>query len=220
MLSIIIPMLNEAKALPSTLAALADQTSNIELVLVDGGSSDQSVAIALQEDVKVLSSTAGRARQMNVGAAYANGEYLLFLHADTRLPAHFESLISTALAQHQWGRFDVAISGQHPMLKIISFMMNWRSRWSGIATGDQALFMRRTAFKAVGGFPEQDLMEDIALSQRLKCVGQPACLRQKVQTSGRRWEQNGVWRTIWLMWRLRFAYWCGECPSQLARRYR
>ncbi|ART83887.1 glycosyl transferase [Oceanisphaera profunda] len=214
------PMLNEAKALPSTLAALTNQKSHIELIVVDGGSSDQSVAIAQQQGVKVLSSTAGRARQMNLGAEHAQGEYLLFLHADTGLPEHFESLISKALALHQWGRFDVAISGQHPMLKVISFMMNWRSRWSGIATGDQALFMRRTAFVAVGGFPEQDLMEDIALSQRLKRVGWPACLRQKVLTSGRRWQQNGVWRTIFLMWRLRFAYWRGTCPSQLARRYR
>ncbi|MGO4999191.1 TIGR04283 family arsenosugar biosynthesis glycosyltransferase [Oceanisphaera sp. W20_SRM_FM3] len=220
MLSIIMPMLNEAKALPSTLAALESQTSNIELILVDGGSSDQSVAIALQEGVKVLSSTAGRARQMNLGAEHTKGEYLLFLHADTRLPAHFESFIRAALTQHQWGRFDVAISGQHPMLKVISFMMNWRSRWSGIATGDQALFMRRTAFAAVGGFPEQDLMEDIEISQRLKRLGKPACLRQKVLTSGRRWQQNGVWRTIWLMWRLRFAYWRGVSPTHLARRYR
>lgn len=212
-------MLNEAKALPSTLAALANQTSNIELILVDGGSCDQSVAIAQQQGVTVLSSTAGRARQMNLGAAHAKGEYLLFLHADTRLPEHFESLISAALVLHQWGRFDVAISGQHPMLKVISFMMNWRSRWSGIASGDQALFIRRTAFVAVGGFPEQDLMEDIELSLRLKRLGNPACLRQKVLTSGRRWEQNGVGRTIWLMWRLRFAYWRGACPNQLARRY-
>ncbi|MBO1518727.1 TIGR04283 family arsenosugar biosynthesis glycosyltransferase [Oceanisphaera sp. DM8] len=219
-MSIIMPMLNEAKALPATLATLVHNSPHIELILVDGGSSDQSVAIAQQQGGMVLSTTAGRARQMNLGGMHATGDYLLFLHADTQLPAQFESLINSALTQHQWGRFDVEISGQHPMLKVISAMMNWRSRLSGIATGDQALFMHRTAFSAVGGFPEQDLMEDIALSQRLKHLGKPACLRQTVITSGRRWEQNGVWRTIWLMWRLRFAYWRGVCPTQLARRYR
>ncbi|MGB5856188.1 MAG: TIGR04283 family arsenosugar biosynthesis glycosyltransferase, partial [Oceanisphaera sp.] len=193
---------------------------NAELILVDGVSNDHSVAIAKQYGATVLTAPAGRAQQMNMGANHATGDYLLFLHADTQLPSNFELLIRSALAQHQWGRFDVTISGQHPMLKVIGFMMNLRSRWSGIATGDHALFVRRTAFRAAGGFPEQYLMEDIALSLRLKRLGSPACLRQKVMTSGRRWEQNGVWRTIWLMWQLRFAYWRGECPSQLARRYR
>ncbi|GGB51269.1 glycosyl transferase [Oceanisphaera marina] len=218
-LSIIIPILNEARALPATLSALQHSTSDAELIVVDGGSIDDSVAIAGQYGATVLNTAAGRARQMNLGAKQASGDYLLFLHADTRLPANVEPVIRSALARHDWGRFDVIISGQHPMLKVIGFMMNWRSRLSGIATGDQALFIRRETFSAVGGFPEQDLMEDIALSQRLKHLGSPACLKQKVVTSGRRWEQNGVWRTIWLMWRLRFAYWRGACPSQLARRY-
>ncbi|MFD1008250.1 TIGR04283 family arsenosugar biosynthesis glycosyltransferase [Oceanisphaera ostreae] len=219
-LSIIMPMLNEAKALPTTLTALQHKACYAELILVDGGSNDHSVAIAKHYGATVLTAPAGRAQQMNMGAEQATGDYLLFLHADTQLPSNFELLVRSALAQHQWGRFDVAINGQHPMLRVISVMMNLRSRWSGIATGDQALFVRRSAFKAVGGFPEQDLMEDIALSLRLKRLGPPACLRQKVLTSGRRWEQNGVWRTIWLMWWLRFAYWRGECPSKLARRYR
>lgn len=218
-LSIIMPMLNEAQALPVTLSALQRCAPDAELILVDGGSVDDSVVIAEQHGLIVLNTAASRARQMNMGAKQANGDYLLFLHADTRLPANVEPVISTALAQHDWGRFDVTISGQHPMLKVIGFMMNWRSRLSGIATGDQAVFIRHETFNAVGGFPEQDLMEDIALSQRLKRLGRPACLRQKVVTSGRRWEQNGVWRTIWLMWQLRFAYWRGACPNQLARRY-
>ncbi|WP_417617059.1 TIGR04283 family arsenosugar biosynthesis glycosyltransferase [Oceanisphaera sp.] len=218
-LSIIIPMLNEARALPSTLAALQRCAPNAELILVDGGSVDRSVAIAKHHGVSVLTAPPGRAKQMNMGAEQANGDYLLFLHADTLLPDGVEDLIRSALARHPWGRFDVAISGRHFMLNVIGTMMNWRSRLTGIATGDQALFMRRSAYEAAGGFPVQELMEDIALSQRLKRLGRPACLTQKVLTSGRRWEQYGVWRTIWLMWRLRFAYWRGVCPGQLARRY-
>ncbi|MBM7456999.1 rSAM/selenodomain-associated transferase 2 [Oceanisphaera litoralis] len=219
-LSIIIPMLNEADALPDTLKALRPYSATAELILVDGGSSDDSVALAHQAGMRVLAAPAGRALQMNAGAAAARGDLLLFLHADTRLPANADRLIADALVCHHWGRFDVTICGRHPMLAVIAGMMNLRSRLTGIATGDQALFVRRRAFEAVGGFPEQPLMEDIALGKRLKHLGPPACLRQKVITSGRRWEQKGLWRTMVLMWRLRFAYWRGASPEQLARAYR
>ncbi|WP_107851754.1 TIGR04283 family arsenosugar biosynthesis glycosyltransferase [Oceanimonas marisflavi] len=216
-LSIIIPALNEASALPATLAALPD---HCEVILVDGGSTDGTGQLAERLGACVITSPPGRARQMNAGAAIAQGEHLLFLHADTLLPDQAPLLIANALQHRCWGRFDVRLIGQHPMLAVIARLMNLRSRLSGIATGDQAMFMRKNTFMAVGGFPEQPLMEDIALSKRLGQLGPPACLRQRVCTSGRRWEQHGVWRTIWLMWRLRFAYWRGADPARLAEQYR
>ena len=219
-LSIIIPMLNESAALPRALNELRQYAGIAEVILVDGGSQDDSVALAQRAGVKVISSAPGRARQMNAGAAAASGDELLFLHADTRLPIQADRLINAALTRHHWGRFDVTINGHHPMLAVIAFMMNRRSRFTGIATGDQAIFVRRSTFETVGGFPEQPLMEDIELSKQLKRLGSPACLPQKVVTSGRRWEQRGLWRTILLMWRLRFAYWRGASPEQLARAYR
>ncbi len=221
-LSIIIPMLNEARALPGMLARLPLRGCHCEVILVDGGSRDESVAIARQAGFRVLETAPGRARQMNAGAADATGDLLLFLHADTVLPPMGLQAIQTALTdgQHRWGRFDVRISGRHPMLKVIAGLMNLRSRLTGIATGDQAMFVTREAFTRAGGFPEQPLMEDIELSKRLKRLSPPACLYQQASTSGRRWESRGLWRTIWLMWRLRFAYWRGAPAEQLARAYR
>jgi rSAM/selenodomain-associated transferase 2 len=171
---------------------------------------------------QVLSAPRGRALQMNVGAAKANGDVLLFLHADTRLPGEAERLVLDGLARsgHAWGRFDVVIEGRHPMLRLVAAMMNLRSRLTGIATGDQAIFVKRDAFQAAGGFPEIPLMEDIALSKRLKRGGRPLCLRERATTSGRRWETHGVFRTILLMWRLRLAYFLGADPAALAGRYR
>jgi rSAM/selenodomain-associated transferase 2 len=158
---------------------------------------------------------------MNAGAALGWGEALLFLHADTTLPEHADAHLLQALSQgHVWGRFDVRIDGRPRMLAVVAAMMNLRSRWTGIATGDQAIFMRRATFAQVGGFAPLPLMEDIDLSQRLCAVGPPACLRQRVLTSGRRWEQRGVWRTIVLMWRLRWRYWRGESAHSLAEDYR
>jgi rSAM/selenodomain-associated transferase 2 len=160
---------------------------------------------------------------MNAGAAVATAPRLLFLHADTRLPADALDLVCSALDAHAWGRFDVRISGRSAWLHVVAAMMNARSRWSGIATGDQAIFMTRAAFDVVGGFPDQPLMEDIELSRRLKRLPQrpaPACLRARVTTSGRRWERHGVWRTIWLMWRLRWLYWRGTPAETLAGMYR
>jgi rSAM/selenodomain-associated transferase 2 len=145
---------------------------------------------------------------------------LLFLHADTALPEAADRMIAGAVgAGREWGRFDVHIVGRHRMLPVIATLMNWRSRHTGIATGDQAIFVTRKAFDAVGGYPDIALMEDIALSRALRRRSPPACLSARVRTSGRRWEQHGVWRTIWLMWRLRAAYWLGADPVELARRY-
>jgi rSAM/selenodomain-associated transferase 2 len=158
---------------------------------------------------------------MNAGAAAARGAVLLFLHADTRLPAQADSQVLRAVAGGAcWGRFDVRIEGRPAMLRVVATLMNLRSRLSGIATGDQAIFVTREAFEGVGGFPVQPLMEDIEFSRRLKRLGRPACLRARARTSGRRWEQRGVWRTIFLMWRLRWRYWRGESPARLAEAYR
>ena len=158
---------------------------------------------------------------MNAGAAAASADTLLFLHADTRLPAHADRIVAAALERGAtWGRFDVRIDGRAGLLKLVAALMNLRSRATGIATGDQAMFVRRGVFERVGGFPDQPLMEDIELSRRLRALGPPACLRAKAVTSGRRWEQRGVWRTIFLMWRLRWRYWRGESPQALADAYR
>ena len=222
-LSIIVPMLNEAAALPGLLAQLARwRTRGCEVVVVDGGSTDGSATMARAAGFTVVDAERGRARQMNAGAALARGEVLLFLHADTQLPADADVAVRAALAdgRRDWGRFDVRIAGRSPMLRVVAGLMNLRSRLTGIATGDQAMFVRREAFDAVGGFPLQPLMEDIELSRRLLRVSRPACLRARVRTSGRRWEQRGVWRTILLMWRLRWAYWRGVPAERLAEAYR
>ena len=221
-LSIIVPTLNEAAGIARTLTALRPlRERGAQVIVADGGSHDGTAALAAGHVDAVLVSPPGRARQMNAGAAAARGDALLFLHADTRLPDRADALVRDALAGGAaWGRFDVIIDGRPGMLKVVATMMNRRSRWTGIATGDQAIFVRRDAFDAVGGFPDQPLMEDIELSRRLSRIGRPACLRARVTTSGRRWEARGVWRTIFLMWRLRWRYWRGESPASLAKAYR
>ena len=222
MLSIVVPVLNEAAGIEAALAALAPlRALGHELIVVDGGSSDGTAALAAGRADRLLVVGRGRARQMNAGAAVARGDALLFLHADTRLPEAAAEAIRGALhGAAAWGRFDVRIAGRSPLFPLIATLMNWRSRVTGIATGDQAIFVRRAAFDAVGGFPDQPLMEDIELSRRLRRVGRPACLRLRVVTSGRRWERCGVWRTTWLMWRLRLLYWLGTPAERLARSYR
>jgi rSAM/selenodomain-associated transferase 2 len=222
-LSIIIPTLNEAEAIGGSLAALQPlRARGCEVIVADGGSADETVALARPQADAVVRSGPGRARQQNAGAAAANGEVLLFLHADTRLPADADVLIADGLRRtgRGWGRFDVRLTGRHPLLRVIERMMGIRSRLSGIATGDQAIFVRRDWLRAVGGFPEVPLMEDVALSKALKRLGPPLCLRETVTTSSRRWEQRGVWRTMVLMWRLRLDYWLGADPARLADRYR
>ena len=221
-LSIIIPVLNEAETIAARLDALqALRARGVEVIVVDGGSADDSAGRAAPLADRVITAPRGRGRQMNAGAEQATGEVLLFLHADTVLPDSATERIEAAVTGGAlWGRFDVRIEGASVMLPIVAALMNGRSRLTGIATGDQAMFVRREAFDAVGGFPLQPLMEDIELSQRLLRRSRPACLRARVTTSGRRWEQRGVWRTIVLMWRLRWAYWRGVPAEVLAEAYR
>lgn len=219
-ISIIVPVLNEERELAATLGAAQDPRVS-EVLVVDGGSSDASREIAGGLAARVLESPPGRARQMNAGAAAALGDVLLFLHGDTRLPRGFGEAVAAAVeAGAIAGRFDVRLRGAHPFLPVVAALINLRSRWSGVSTGDQALFVRREVFEALGGFPEIPLMEDVAMTQRLKRRGGVAALRAKVETSGRRWEAHGVARTIVLMWLLRGAYALGVSPERLARWYR
>ena len=222
MLSIIIPALNEADGIAGVLRALTPlRERGAEVIVADGGSDDATREFAARFADRVILAPRGRAMQMNAGAAAASGGTLLFLHADTLLPEDADRRIGSAIAGGAaWGRFDVRIEGEHWMLGVIGTMMNLRSRVTGIATGDQALFMRRSAFDAVGGFPEQALMEDIEMSSALKRISPPACLRERVRTSGRRWERNGVLRTVMLMWSLRLRYFFSADPAYLARLYR
>ncbi len=221
-ISIIIPALNEGDGITSTLARLTPcRADGHEVIVVDGGSCDETMALARPLSDQVISSECGRARQMNRGAALASGDILLFLHADTQLPENGLLLIQSALsAKKTWGRFDVRLSGQHPLFRVIEKMMNWRSSFSGISTGDQAIFVLRDQFERIGGFPEQLLMEDVELSRRLKKIVPPFCIRTPLTTSSRRWEQRGIFTTILLMWRLRFLYWLGVDARKLAKMYR
>lgn len=218
--SVVVPMLDEATVLPAMLAHVGVIGAD-EVVFVDGGSRDGSADLARRAGVEVVSAPPGRARQMNAGADATHGDILLFLHVDTFLPDGALDAVRQAIARGaRWGRFDVRIDGKPWMLRVVGALMNHRSRLSGIATGDQAIFVRRDIFDSIGGFPDQPLMEDIEICKRLRRIAAPACLRARVRTSGRRWETRGVWRTIFLMWRLRFAYWRGTPADVIARAYR
>ena len=221
-LSIIIPALNEADGIVATLESLSElRRRGHEVIVVDGGSEDGTAGSASVLADRVLAASAGRAVQMNAGARAAAGDVFLFLHADSRLPAGADRLVLQRLAAGNavWGRFDVRIAGEHPLLRMVESMMNLRSRLTHICTGDQSIFVCREAFEAVGGYPTQELMEDIAISARLRRLSAPVCLRDRCVTSARRWESRGVLRTIVLMWWLRLQYAFGAAPARLGRRY-
>lgn len=221
-LSVIIPALNEAAAIVATLQALQPlRARGNEVIVVDGGSQDRTVELSRPLADRVILAGAGRATQMRAGAAAATGAVLWFLHADTIAPARADCLIIKALQQGRngWGRFDLQLSQTRPLLKCVAWMMNQRSRLSGIVTGDQGLFVRQRLYTEVGGFPEIPLMEDIALSRELRRHGRPATIRQQLVTSPRRWLADGVLRTILRMWTLRLAYFLGVSPARLAAYY-
>ncbi|HUQ29667.1 MAG TPA: TIGR04283 family arsenosugar biosynthesis glycosyltransferase [Usitatibacter sp.] len=220
-LTLIVPALDEAAGIVACLAPMQEMRGRgVEVLVVDGGSRDATRELAAPLADRVIDCARGRARQMNAGAEAARGNFLAFVHADTILPANADIAIVRALAgDARWGRFDVAIAGASPLLHVVATMMNVRSRLTGIATGDQAIFARGDEFRQAGGFPEIALMEDVALCKRLKRRSRPACLRDRVMTSGRRWERHGTLKTIFLMWRLRLAYALGADPGRLARRY-
>ena len=219
--SIIIPVLNEASGIVQALERLRDfRAQGAEIIVVDGGSSDGTAQSALPFADCVTSAARGRGGQMNVGATKACGDILLFLHADTQLPPSALNVIVAAIASGScWGRFDVRIDGSIHGLAMVALMMNWRSRLTGIATGDQAIFVTREAFQGHGGFPVIPLMEDIVFSDSLRREARPACLKEKVATSGRRWEKHGLLRTILMMWWLRLRFHFGASPDDLAREY-
>lgn len=220
--SIVIPVLNEADGIVLFLESLqALRRAGHQVIVADGGSSDATLQRASGRVDRLIQSPAGRARQMNAGALAANGEIILFLHADSQLP---ELAIATIVESmratgRSWGRFDIKLRGDRFLFRVVEWFMNMRSRLTGIATGDQGIFVERQMFESVGGFPDIPLMEDIALCVRLKKIERPICLAAAIRTSSRRWERRGPWRTILLMWRLRFAYWRGADPAILARTY-
>jgi rSAM/selenodomain-associated transferase 2 len=221
-LSIVVPVLDETENIAHALSRLADyRKRGVEVIVVDGGSRDQTLELARPLADRVIAAPRGRARQMNAGAAAATGDAFMFLHCDCVLPDDADRLVLDGLTRSvaAWGRFDVRIDGRHPLLPIVAAAMNARSRWTGIATGDQAIFVRKGSFEKAGCFPDIALMEDIAFSKAMKRISSPLCLRGPVVASGRRWEQNGVLRTIFLMWRLRLAYYLGANPAKLAKRY-
>ncbi|MDD2661255.1 MAG: TIGR04283 family arsenosugar biosynthesis glycosyltransferase [Methylococcales bacterium] len=218
--SIIIPTLNEEETIQPSLSALQPLRNQCEIIIVDGGSNDNTRILASILADEVIISAKGRARQMNNGARHAKGDVLIFLHADTGLPANALPLIQQNISDtRQWGRFDIQLSGDPFMLKVIAQMMNWRSRLTGVATGDQVIFVTRSAFEKAGRYPEINLMEDIALCKALKKISRPICLRDKVISSGRRWEQNGIYKTVLLMWSIRLRYYFGADPQTLAFLY-
>lgn len=219
----VIPCLNEAHSIVQLLTTLQHaRADGVELVLVDGGSADKTVLLAAPWVDKLIHSVAGRAKQMNVGAQAAAGGIVWFLHADSVISADFPGRIVAALAgsERQWGHFKIRLSGRHPLLRIIGFMMNCRSRLTAIATGDQGVFVNRSLFLQLGGFADIPLMEDVELSRRLRRCSRPLVLTPHLLTSSRRWERRGIVSTVLLMWRLRWAYFRGADPAQLAQRYR
>jgi rSAM/selenodomain-associated transferase 2 len=235
--SIIIPTLNEAEGIADLLLTLQTLRSHCQIIIADGGSTDNTQGNSAALIDQFICSNKGRAVQMNTGARYATGDVLVFLHADTYLPEQALVLMRQAImAGALWGRFDMQLLGRYSMprnensilagiiksssLNIIALMMNWRSRLTGIATGDQVIFVKRSIFQQLGGFPEIALMEDIAISKQLKKLARPYCLAAKVKSSARRWESFGVWHTVALMWSIRLRYFLGESPDKLARLYR
>jgi len=220
-IAVIIPLFNEQQVLPALISRMSGIDAD-EVMIVDGGSSDGSLALLKESGIDWISAEAGRARQMNAGAALCLSDILLFVHADTLIDSSHLQSIRKMMENDVFvgGRFDVALSGNHPAFRMIAWFINARSRLTGISTGDQCQFVRRSLFEKLDGFPELPLMEDVAFSKLLKREGKIACLKQKVITSSRRWQQNGILKTVLLMWEIRLLYWLGRPAEKLAQIYR
>jgi len=216
-ISVVVPVFNDAPILGLLLPELNNYP--VEVIVVDGGSGDAPELVADRYGAQLVQCEPGRGKQMNAGARVATGDILLFLHADSQLPAYFDVLIKGGMRgpRFSWGRFDVRLSGAHPMFRLIEWMMNIRSRYTGVCTGDQGIFVKTEYFRHCGGFPDIPLMEDIEFSKKM--VRAPYCIRQKLTTSSRRWEQNGIFKTIVLMWSLRLRYFFGASAEDLVKRY-
>lgn len=223
-LSIIMPCLNEAQQIETSLQTLqALRSHGHEIIVCDAGSTDNTRQLATPLCDTFLQADKGRALQMNAGAAQASGDVLCFLHADTLSPQHLDEHIFQALQQSHsvWGRFNIRLSGQHPAFRLIERLINLRSCFSGVASGDQGIFIYRSVFNRLGGYKTIALMEDIELSKRLRKISKPACIKQvNLLTSSRRWEEHGILYTVLLMWKLRLKYFLGSNPQQLASEYR
>ncbi len=220
-LSIVIPVLNEAEEIYPCLRRLqALRKQGVQVIVVDGGSDDDTIAVATPLADQVIRSKKGRAQQMNAGAALADHDWLLFLHADTRLPVNLpDIMVVWRFTPSVWGFFGVKVRGATPLLRVVQWFMNRRSFLTSISTGDQCQFVKREVFEQIGGFADIPLMEDIELSKRLKRQSRPLYVSAKAETSGRKWQRDGIWPTILLMWRLRLAYFFGASPQTLEQRY-
>jgi len=220
-ISIIIPVLNEEGSIKNLLQQLqVYRQHGHEVIVVDGGSIDKTISISELLSDKVITSKSGRAMQMNNGASEAKHDVFWFLHADTLIPGNAIDNIQQALTSQEWGRFNVKLSGKNILFRLIEKMINLRSCLSGVATGDQGIFVKRKIFESVNGYLNIPLMEDVALSKKLKNISAPVCLKSSLITSSRRWERNGILSTVLLMWRLRFLYWLGVSPDKLATQYK
>lgn len=222
LISVIVPVLNEAQSIEGTLAQWqARRGADIELIVVDGGSTDESVKYASSLADKVLVTEAGRARQMNYGAKNANGHCLLFLHADTMMPSQaYQAFLQVSKrSKNHWGFFLVTLNNSSRVFRVIETLMNWRSRITAVATGDQCIFVSRSLFENLDGYQDILLMEDVEITKRLRTISKPIIVSERVSTSTRRWEHNGVLSTVLKMWRLRLAYFFGASPEKLHRQY-
>lgn len=221
-LSIIIPTYNESQSIENTLISLMHLIeAGHEVIIVDGGSEDDTVSICKKYTGNVLLASKGRANQMNCGAQKASKDILVFLHADTILPdnAAYQIINALSLSNSKWGHFKVKLNGENRLLRIIEFLMNTRSCFTGIVTGDQTMFIRRTLFEIIHGYKNIPLMEDVEISKSLKKYSMPICMKSSVISSSRRWETKGYLRTIFLMWKLRLLYFLGVSAKKLVKLY-